>query len=96
MIKAWPAKDPNANLRYYFDWTAFVAAESSAITSFDVALDAPPDAALIIGVTALNASQVMAWISGGTEGETYVVRCRVTLADGTVEDESRSITISSH
>jgi hypothetical protein len=96
MIKPWPTKDPNSNLRYYFDWSAFVTAEGSPIASYAIAIDSPPDASLVLGLDADDGSMIMVWISGGTEGQTYTVRCRVTLANGTVEDESRSLTIESH
>ncbi len=97
MIKSWPTKDPDAKLRYYFDWSAFCAGEGSNVASYQLAIDNPPDAALLLSDDARSGNSVMVWIAGGTDGSEYIVRCRVTLADGTtVEDESRSLLIAAH
>ena len=96
MIQAWPTKDPSANLRYWFDWSAFVEGEESEIVSYEISLDSPPDNALLIGNHAREDNVVMVWISGGTLGKLYHVRCRITLADGTIEDESRGLVIRQH
>ena len=94
-IPAFPQKDPDSNLRYYWNWEPWVTVEDGGeIVSYAVAIDNPPDAALLIGDTAIDGSVVMAWISGGTVEQTYTVRCRVTLQDGTIEDSSRTITIA--
>lgn len=93
MIQSWPCKDPNANLRYWFDWTAFVEGEESEIASYALMVDNPPDDTLVLGSNARDGNVVMVWISGGTVGKVYSVRCRITLLDGTIEDESRTLPI---
>lgn len=96
MITAWPCKDPDSNLRYWFDWSAFVEGEEAEIVSYALAIDDAPDASLVIGANAIDESVVMLWLSGGTAGNVYNVRCRVTLDDGTIEDESRALPVREH
>ena len=100
MIRAWPTKDPESELPYWFDWTPWLTIEDrGGIATYDLAVDSG-DGALKIGESARGAGAyagfIMLWLSGGTEGATYVVRCRVTLADGSVEDGSRRLEICSH
>lgn len=90
---AWPYKDPDSHLRYWFDWTDFIAGEESDIDTYALSIDDPPDSSLVIGANAIDGAVVMVWLSGGTVGSCYNVRCRVTLFDGTIEDESRSLAI---
>lgn len=100
MIRSWPTKDTDSRLPFWFDFTAWLAVEGrGAIASYAVAID-EGDAALLISDVALGtgayAGYVLCWLSGGTDGATYLVRCRITLADGTVEDASRYLTIAPH
>lgn len=100
-ILAWPTKDPDSNLPYWFDWTAWLAIENRGeIDSFDLEIDGGPDNALVIGDfargTGAYAGFIMLYLSGGTAEETYTVRCRITLADGSIEDGSRTVTIAPH
>jgi hypothetical protein len=97
MIEAFPDKDPHSNLRHYWNWAPWVSVEAGGIIeSFKVEV-VSGDPALQVGDVAIGAdayaSWVMAWISGGRVGETYTVRCRVTLTDGSKEDHSRTIRI---
>jgi hypothetical protein len=96
MIKTWPTKDPNAKLRYYFDWSGFCTGEGSNVASYALSADSPPDAALLLTDDSRSGNIVMVWIAGGTVDVTYTIRCRVTLVDGSIEDESRSLTIAAH
>jgi hypothetical protein len=100
MTKPWPTKDPDSNQRYYFDWRPWITVEEGGtISDFSVTVD-DGDGALLIGDFAMGtgvwSGVVMLWISGGTVGVTYNVRCRVTLADGTVEDRSRALRVCQH
>lgn len=92
-IKAWPPKDPNAKLRHYFDFSAFVADEASALASYAIAQDEPADGTLVLSDDASSGSIVMVWIAGGTVGQEYTIRCRATLANGSIDDMSRILTI---
>ncbi len=100
MIRPWPTKDPDANLRYYFDWRTWLPIENGGvIESFEIFTD-EGDAALLNGgsVEGTNAfaGVIMVWLSGGTLDSDYTVRCRVTLTDGTTEDASRTLRIAQH
>jgi hypothetical protein len=94
MIRPWPPKDADSKLRYYFDWSAFCAGEGSNVASYALAIDDAPDLSLVISDDVRSGNVVQLWLAGGTEDTTYFVRCRVTLADGTIEDETRSLTIA--
>jgi hypothetical protein len=92
-MKSWPVKDPNSNLKYWFDWRPWVAVEDGGeIVSYEVAID-EGDGALVIGDTAMSGGFVMLWLSGGTVDTRYVIRCRVTLTDTTTDDDSRELMI---
>lgn len=93
-MRAWPTKDPDANLDYYFDASQFVADEGSAIASYAVAIDVAPDAALVLGTISQNGNVIQVWLSGGTLDVEYVVRCRFTLMNGAIDDLSRSLMIA--
>lgn len=92
-IKAWPPKDPNAKLRHYFDFTEFVTAEESALVSYGLNQDEPGDGTLVLADDASSGSQIVVWISGGAIGQTYTIRCRATLANGSIDDMSRTLSI---
>ncbi len=93
-MRAWPPKDPDADLRYYFDWSAFCTGERSDVASYALAIDGAPDAALTIHDDVRSGNVIELWLAGGTLDQGYVVRCRVMLANGTIEDESRSLQIA--
>lgn len=93
-MRAMPDKDPNATLDYTFDWTAWLAAVSDAIVSYSVAIDSPPDAVLTKDSDSRSGNVITAWLSGGTVGQTYTVRCRINTTGGRIDDRSFSLTIS--
>lgn len=92
-LRPWPPKDPNSRLRYYFDWSEFCTGEGSDVASYVLAIDVAPDASLIISDDVRSGNVIELWLSGGTLDVEYVVRSRVTLANGTIEDESRTLMI---
>lgn len=102
MIKPLPTKDPDSeNIRYYFNWSDWVTVEAGGvIASYEVTIDEAPDNALVIVDSTRGEGEYLNWIqvrlSGGTLGETYLVRCAITLADTTLENHTRSITIDRH
>lgn len=90
-IRPWPYKDPNSKLRYYFDWSGFCEGEGSDVASYALAIDVAPDAALLLSDDVRSGNVIELWLAAGTEGIEYTIRCRVTLANGTIEDESRTL-----
>lgn len=96
-MKAFPVKDSDDRLRYYWDFSAWIA-DCGAIVGYDVAIESPPDEALELAGTVQGtgsyAAWVMAWVIGGTRFVTYLLRCRATFADGSVKDDVRSLTVT--
>jgi hypothetical protein len=76
-------KDPNANLDYMVDWTAWLGEDDLSTAQF---IDA--SGALTIANVSHTPKTATAWISGGVVNETYTVTCRVTTAGGRQEDRS--------
>lgn len=93
MIRPWAPKDADAVLFYYFDWTAFCDGEGSDVASYVLAIDDPQDGALVISNDVRSGNVIQLTISAGTTGVEYTVRARVTLANGEIEDESRTLLI---
>ena len=77
-------KDPNAILDYTFDWSEWLDAITDTIASQSIVAETgiTNDSSSISGKT------VIAWISGGTAGNTYRVTCRIVTAGGRTDDRS--------
>lgn len=85
-IRTW-TKDPNAVLDYTLDWTKWLDGDTLSSATFTV-----PN-----GVTKDDESNdtttATVWVSGGTAGTSYVIRCRVTTAAGRTEDRSFTLLV---
>ncbi len=96
MIRPFPPKDADDRLRFYWDFSAWVA-DCGALVSYVIAFDDDPDGACVLDGHAQGAGPyagwVMAWIKAGTRDVTYYPRCRATFADGTIKDDTRSVII---
>jgi hypothetical protein len=81
------SKDPVAVLDFEWDWTAWLAAGETI-------LDASATAAsgLTVDSSTISDARVSAWISGGTAGQSYPVKCQVITSAG--RTDARSITIA--
>lgn len=82
-------QDPNANLDWIFDWNLWLG-EFEYITVATFITDPG------ITVTANSHTQKTAtvWISGGTEGQTYNITCRITTNEGRIDDRSFTLRIT--
>ena len=82
-MKRWPYKDPDEILDFEVDWTSRIGA-SDTIAS--VTWTVPGG----IAKTSQNlAGKVAAvWLSGGTDGQSYNVGCRVVTTGGRTYDET--------
>lgn len=86
-------KDPDAVLDYKFDWADPHAgpwlADDEEITNYTVTVDD----GLTKGNDSLNpeGNAVTVWLSGGTVGQRYEVRCRITTNQGRTEDHTITI-----
>jgi len=85
-------KDPDAVLDYKFDWSAWLADASpddtistSAITvDSGITLDSQPN----------DTTSAIAWLSGGTPGETYLVTHEIASAGGRTANRSILIKVT--
>jgi hypothetical protein len=77
--------DPNADLDYAVNWTAWLDGDTIAASAWDVPTPLTSDQA------AFTATTATVWVQGGTAGVDYQVRNRITTAAGRVED--RTITL---
>ena len=80
-------KDPNATLPYAIDFTDWL--DTDTIDS--VAWSAPGLTVASSSNTTLTAT---IWLSGGTVGKVYPVRCRVTTAGGRIDDRTFEIEVT--
>lgn len=83
--RPYAVQDPDAKLDYSWNWTAWLAAESSdeivtaeVITSGTLVADEP----------VVDGGVVTCFLSGGTLGETETATCRVTTTGGRTDDRT--------
>jgi hypothetical protein len=82
-------KDPDATLDYVISWSSWLPTGdtiASAVWSVPAGLT-EADASSITTTT------TTCWLSGGTVGEVYRVTCRITTAQGRIDDRSISLRI---
>lgn len=81
-------KDPDAELDYSWDWSAWLAASTppDTIQSFQVLLTGSVTAS--VGSTAEDAGIVTAMILGGASGDKIAATCRITTAGGKIDDRT--------
>jgi hypothetical protein len=76
-------KDPDATLDYTWDWTRWLKADET-ITSQTVIVPS--------GITLISSGAedgfVTAWLSGGVNGQTYTVTCRIETDQAREDDRS--------
>jgi hypothetical protein len=89
-------KDPAAKKDYLFDWSAWLPT-GDTISSSAWAIDPPvPDASLAIAgspAPSNTTTTATVWLTGGTLGQRYVLRNRITTAGGRTDDRSVGITV---
>lgn len=80
-------KDPNATLSYELDFTDWLGSD----TLSSVAWSAP---GLTVESFTNTTTSATIWLSGGTPGRVYPVRCRVTTAGGGIDDRTFTIEVT--
>jgi len=83
-------KDPDAVLDYKFDWSGWLATNetiSSQTTTASTGLTVDSSS-----ITDTDKS-VTVWLSGGTLGNTYTVRSRITTSASRTDDRTMQIVI---
>lgn len=91
--KASIVKDPNAVLDYIFDWTEWLDANGDTIVDKDVAVTGEVGSTIAVdqAVIAGASKKVIAWVSGGTPGETCALRCRITTSNAPARIDDRTV-----
>jgi hypothetical protein len=81
-------KDPDAVLDYHFNWSDWLAS-GETINSKVIAV--------ATGITLDTSSElngvVTVWLSGGTDGETYTVACKITTTAGRTDERTMEIIV---
>ncbi len=78
-------KDPNEALDYKIDWSAWLAGDTIATSTWVI------PAGLTAGTTSFTTTSATTWVSGGTMGTTYTLDNKITTGGG--RSAERSITI---
>lgn len=86
-------KDPSAKLDYTFDWSAWLTAISDTIASQVATVIG--DGVLTIGAPATSntTTAVTVWANGGTNGQTYLITCKITTAGGRIDERTIVINV---
>lgn len=79
-------KDPDATLDYVFDWSDWLAS-AEVITS----MTATVETGLTLDSSSSTISSATLWLSGGTDGKTYTVSCKITTSAGRIDERSINI-----
>lgn len=80
-------KDPDATLDWKFDWTDWLASNET-VTTHTIETDG-----LTVDTSTEDSGTVTVWLSGGTNGETVNVTCRITTDQGRTDDRTVRIAI---
>jgi hypothetical protein len=87
-------KDPQATAKIGWDWTAWLAGDATLDTPDDIlAHTVTVPAGLTLVSSSATAKIVTAFVSGGTAGTNYDVVCRVTTAQGLVDERTYRVAV---
>jgi hypothetical protein len=81
-------KDPDAVLDYSFDWSAWLDV-AETISSYTI----DEDTGITVDSDSEAAGVVTVWLSGGTAGTTYAVRCEVVTDAGRTDERTMVIKV---
>ena len=81
-------KDPDAVLDFSFDWTTWL---DVAETIDDYTIDA--DTGITVDSDGEVDGVVTVWLSGGTAGLTYAVRCEIDTTDSRTDERTIMIQV---
>lgn len=89
-------KDPNAVLDFKFDWRALTNGSAGGVSDWLASGETITERTVTVqsgltkdsdSLTDSNTS-VTVWLSGGTEGETYTVTCRIVTSAGRTDERT--------
>jgi len=86
-------KDPDSRLDYGYDWTPWLEAGDSILTSTWVLDPGNPDTALIIDSFNFAGALTVVYLKAGTVGKRYVVTNRITTLNGLIDDRSIQVDV---
>lgn len=84
-------KDADATLDYLFDWTNWMVA-GDAIASYVVTISGS-DSALTNPTSVLSTPTVRVWLTGGTVGVTYTIKCHITTSNSPARIDERDFSL---
>ncbi|MFC1996984.1 hypothetical protein ACFLXI_05175 [Chloroflexota bacterium] len=82
-------KDPDGVLDYKFDWDTWCAV-SETISSYTI--DA--DTGIVVDSDSESSNVVTVWLSGGTAGQTYAVRCEIVTSDDRTDERTMLVKVA--
>ena len=103
-MKTWPAKDPDEILDYDLDWTPrlYSADELDRIEAGETVTPADaiasstytlPSGTLVASSSSFTTTHTKVWLTGGEEGQTYLVLNRITTTGGRTMDQTVKLKI---
>ena len=94
-------KDPNSSLPYSFTWKAWTDKEQTTLVdnpanvdisfTLNIASEGEDDTTpIVLGLITVDVtnSKIYVLLTGGTAGISYDVTCRITAANGFIEDQT--------
>jgi len=81
-------KDPDAVLDYAFDWSDWLTG-AEAIS--DYTIDA--DTGITVDSDAESSGIVTIWLSGGTAGTVYAIRCEIVTDDARTDERTMMVMV---
>lgn len=88
--KATIVKDPEADLDYSWNWSAYLAKVGDSLASVQFIIEGE-DTLLTQHDAGFAGSLAIVWLAGGTAGKTYRVTCRITTTNVPSRRDDRSI-----
>lgn len=82
-------KDPDATLKYKFDWSDWLATGETIISQV---ITAETGITADSGTITDSSTTVTVELSGGTAGGVYDVACKITTNDGQIDERTMKIT----
>lgn len=89
----WPPKDPSEVLDYDINWAPRLGTDTinQGIGASASVWTVPPGISLVINSNSFLPQRTKVWLSGGTPGQTYVLRNDIITTAGATLYESVSI-----
>ena len=83
-------KDPDGYLDYGLDWADWLNADTVSQSEW---LVSGPDSTLTVEQDFKSDTETVAWVLGGTLGNTYLLTNRITTVAGRIDDRTIIFTI---